>query len=152
MNSFGRSIAGVIAVIMIVIYPLLHIAEGYDSILEGVVKSAVKQCHIRVEANREITLKDYETLIEKLEQTGEYFNIELEAVHPVTGKELYFSVTYSYDILKQLYQTGSFPLQRGDYFIIKVSCKNTSALKKLKARFREDKARLDEIVIGGEII
>lgn len=88
MDGFGRFIVIVIAVIMILLYPLQYIAQSQGETVEDIVEAKAAEFVDTCRHRGYITLDDYEHFIEDIDRTGELYNINLEVSHPVSGKEL----------------------------------------------------------------
>lgn len=88
MDIVGRYTAIILAVILMILFPLQYIAQAQDETIADIVNSKALQFTDTARHQGCITLDMYEGLFNELSCTGELFDIEMEISHPVSGKEL----------------------------------------------------------------
>jgi len=88
MDSLGRFIAIIVAIILVILLPLQYVASGQGETIDNIVNTHTAEFTDTARQQGYITLDMYENLIYKLDKTGELYDIELEAAHPVSGEEV----------------------------------------------------------------
>lgn len=87
MEYPGRLIAGFIALILIVLFPLQYIAQMNSEDIDGIVSDKTKEFADTVRTKGYIDQDMYEEYINFLNQTGEFYDVEIEDIHPVAGED-----------------------------------------------------------------
>ncbi|MDF2544375.1 MAG: hypothetical protein K0S47_4093 [Herbinix sp.] len=90
MDVFGRYIAIILAVILILIFPLQYIAQGQSENIDSMVCTHATEFAETTRHQGYISLDMYENLVDELHLTGERYEIEMEVAHPIAGKEMAF--------------------------------------------------------------
>lgn len=88
MDSVGRYVAIFLAVILMILFPLQYIAQSQEETIDDIVISQATQFTDMARHQGRITLDMYEELMNKLDRTGELYDITIEVSHPVSGKEI----------------------------------------------------------------
>ncbi len=88
MDAFIRFLAVVLAIILLLLFPLQYIAQLQDESIEDVVHAHVHEFTETARNQGSISLSMYESLEEKLAKTGEQYNLSVTVSHPVTAQEL----------------------------------------------------------------
>ena len=91
MDVAGRYVAILLAVILILLFPLQYIAQAQSETMDNAVNSYATEFTETARHQGYITLDMYQTFINKLNQTGEIYEVTLKSAHPVTGKEVAFN-------------------------------------------------------------
>lgn len=87
MDVIGRFVVIVLAVILVIIFPLQYIAQSQDETMENVVYTYADELTNLSRHQGYISLDMYEEFVHKLDMTGEVYDITIESSHPITGKE-----------------------------------------------------------------
>jgi hypothetical protein len=141
-DSLITVVAIFLAAILMFIFPLMSIAERSDDIAQLTVQSAVTDFVDTARSTGKITLDNYNTLISKIEATGNTYDVEIEVKvldenvgkksawtqGQVIGENIYYSV-YTSQIMNYMASTtgegdGVYTMKEGD--IISASVKNTN--------------------------
>lgn len=88
MDSLGRYIAVIIAVILFFLVPLKYIALDQDEHIDSIVNNHSEEFTDTARQQGYISLDMYENLVQELAITNELYDIDLEVIHPVSGKEV----------------------------------------------------------------
>jgi rubrerythrin len=96
MDFPGRVIAAFIAIILMVIIPLQYVADTSERNINSIIDDCTEQFSDNIRNKGYIDTAMYEDYIEKLNLSGEIYDIEIEDIHPVTGEEV---VMYDGDAL-----------------------------------------------------
>ena len=88
MDTFIRFMAVIVAIIMLALFPLQYIAQSQDETIEDATNSYVHEFAETARNQGYISLDMYEGLEEKLDYTGELYDLSLTVSHPVTALEL----------------------------------------------------------------
>lgn len=88
MDSVGRAIAIVVAVILVLIVPLSEIAKGQAEAMHGRADTLTEEFTDTARQQGYITTEMYENYLASLGKLGDTYNISIQAAHPVNGKEI----------------------------------------------------------------
>ncbi len=88
MDTFIRFMAVILAIILLVLFPLQYIAQSQDETVEAAAHSHVHEFTETARKQGYISLDMYEELEDKLYYTGELYDLSLTVAHPVTALEL----------------------------------------------------------------
>lgn len=88
MESLGRFMAILTAIVLIMLLPLQYMAQMHDINIESYVKSQTSEFAHKIRHERKITKADYEKYINSINKKGMYYDIEIEISHPITGKDI----------------------------------------------------------------
>jgi Zn finger protein HypA/HybF involved in hydrogenase expression len=88
MDAVGRYAAILLAVLLIFLFPLQYIAQAQDETMNDVVSAYTAEFTDKARHQGYITLDMYEELLQKINQTGELYDVSIETSHPVSGKEI----------------------------------------------------------------
>lgn len=88
MDAAGRYVAIVLSVLLIFLFPLQYIAQAQNEVMDEAASVYAAEFADTARHRGYITKEMYEELIEKLDNTGEIYDIVIETAHPVTGKEM----------------------------------------------------------------
>ncbi len=88
MDSVGRAIAIVAAVILVLIVPLNEIAKGQSEAMQGRADTLTEEFTDTARQQGYITTELYENYLTSLGKLGDTYNISIQAAHPVSGKEI----------------------------------------------------------------
>lgn len=130
-------IAIFLAAILMFIFPLMSTADRNDDISEQQVQSETTKFADQIRAKGKITQDDYESFLTAIAQTGNSFDVEIEAKlldensrkktseasSTKVGENSYYS-EYTSQIESVLNENGVYLLKEGD--IVTVSVKNTN--------------------------
>ena len=142
MDNVLMTVLGLfLATILIFIFPLMSLTERNDDISQTIVQTATAEFVDKISLSGSIKPSDYEEYIQKLESTGNTFDVQIEVQHldenfskknSTTAKDLIGEnerySTFSTEILDNMYlEDGSsqnYILKKGDNVII--TAKNTN--------------------------
>ncbi|MDF2539259.1 MAG: hypothetical protein K0S76_2280 [Herbinix sp.] len=96
MDVVGRYVAILLAVLIVVLFPLQYIAQSQSEAMDAAVRAYATEFADKARHQGEISLPMYEEFMQKLDATGELYNIAIETAHPVSGKELANSIAGSH--------------------------------------------------------
>ncbi|MCI8308826.1 MAG: hypothetical protein HFJ45_01110 [Clostridia bacterium] len=141
-DSLITIVAIFLAAILMFIFPLMSIAERSDDIAELTVQTAVTSFVSTARSTGKITLDDYNKMMNKLNATGNSYDVEIEVKvldenvgkksawtqGQVIGENIYYSV-YTSQIMNYMTSNtgegdGVYTMKEGD--IISVSAKNNN--------------------------
>jgi len=142
-DSLITIVAIFLAAILMFIFPLMSVAERSDDIAELTVQTAVTEFVDTARATGKITIDNYSSMINKIEATGNTYDVEMEVKvldenvgkksawtqGTVIGENIYYSV-YTSQIMNYLSDngdsnnSGEYLMKEGD--IISVSAKNNN--------------------------
>lgn len=141
-DSLITIVAIFLAAILMFIFPLMSIAERSDDISQLTVQAAVTDFVDTAKSTGKITLDEYEKLVNKIEATGNTYDVEIEVKvldenigkksawtqGQVIGENNYYSV-YTSQIMNYMASMegegdGVYTMKEGD--IISVSVKNNN--------------------------
>jgi Zn finger protein HypA/HybF involved in hydrogenase expression len=88
MNFPGRLIAAVLAVILILLFPLPYIAKISEDNMDSYIADCTEQLSDDIRNNGYLDRATYEAYMQTLDASGELYDLEIEDIHPVTGEEL----------------------------------------------------------------
>ncbi len=88
LSPFGKTIAIVLVVVLVFLYPLPYIAKAVNKTVDDLVNINVTEFTDAARQQGTITKENYEDMIRELDCTGELYDIEIEVSHPVSGVEI----------------------------------------------------------------
>ena len=128
-------VAILLAAILMFVFPLMSISERSDDVSQLSVQTAVNEFVDNSRTIGKITSENYNTLVSKLNATGNAYDIEMEVKlldenigkktawtqGTVIGENTYYSV-YTSQIMDELGfdGTGTYKMKEGDIFSVKV--------------------------------
>lgn len=141
-------IAIFLAAIIMFIFPIMAAANTQEEMIQTSIEKIVSDFANTVAQKGKITDADYDDFIQKLNATGNTYDVNLEVqildVNPgskgtttskdMIGENIYYSV-YTTDILNEVNGTGSYNLKKGDYFIVSAKNTNTTLATQFKNFF-----------------
>ena len=128
-------VAILLAAILMFIFPMMSVAERSDDVSQLSVQTAVNEFVDNSRTTGKITIENYSKLVNKLNATGNAYEIEMEVKlldenvgkktawtqSQVIGENTYYSV-YTSQIMDELDDngTGTYKMKEGDIFSVKV--------------------------------
>ena len=126
-----------LAAILMLVFPLMSLAERTDDISQLAVQTATTEFVDNVRTTGKMTLDDYQALLSDITATGNTFSTEVliqqldenpgvkttQAEATKIGENLYYNI-YTTQVEEQLYDTGRINLKEGD--IVTVTVRNTN--------------------------
>ncbi len=88
MNNLGRLIIAFAAVILIIIFPLPYAAQTQNEVMDGHVESYTKELSDAIRQKGYLDQSTYESFVNRLDRTGDRYEIDIEDIHPVIGEEI----------------------------------------------------------------
>lgn len=92
MNSLGRIISIILAIILVLFLPLQYIAQSQVETMDHIVETHTHEFTDSVRQKGSITLKDYEEYLNRISQTKELYDIEIEHATPKTLSDLSLNI------------------------------------------------------------
>ncbi len=130
-------IAIFLAAMLMFIVPLMSVTERNDDIAQSVVQTATSEFVDTISTSGAIKLSDYDAYVQKINATGNTFDVEIEVQHldenpgkksvltagDLIGENQRYS-TFTSEILGKISEKQNYPLKKGDNVII--TAKNTN--------------------------
>ena len=88
MSFAGRLIAGLLTVVMIVIFPLQYIAQQYSENVDSHIHDHTEALSNSIREKGYLDQRMYEDYVRFLDNTGDMYDVDLEDIHAVTGEEI----------------------------------------------------------------
>ncbi len=88
MDFPGRLIAAFLAILLITFFPVQYIANTAERNIDSYVEEHTEYFSDTIRNNGFLDTATYEAYIETLDSSGEYYDVEIEDIHPVTGDEV----------------------------------------------------------------
>lgn len=150
-DSLITVIAIMLASVLMFVFPMMSIAERNDDVSLSTVQAAVVEFVDNTRATGKLTMKNYDSLMQKINATGNTYDIDMELqlrdVNPgkkglsvevnKIGENLYYS-KYKSQIMAELSATesnGEIILKEGDFISVKATNTNTTISQMLKNFF-----------------
>jgi hypothetical protein len=152
-DSLITIVAIFLAAILMFIFPLMSVAERSDDISQLTVQSAVTDFVDTARSTGKITIDEYNTMINKIESTGNTYDVEIEVKvldenvgkksawtqGTVIGENIYYSV-YTSQILNYISSTtgngdGVYTMKEGDIISVNVKNSNTTLSQTIRSVF-----------------
>jgi len=122
--------------ILLFVFPLISASEMNDSEVLAMVQSYTTEFTSNARMEGKITPQMYDEFVQKLNATGNTYDIEIEVHNPDNnakkkenihiGDTTSFYIDYTSQIMNELGADSSYLLQEGDYIVVYV--KNTNTL------------------------
>ena len=147
LSSTSLIVALLIAAALMLITPIVTLTERNDNAVQENVKVIVDEFVADIQNTGKLTMTKYQTLVERLNATGNVYDIELEVQHldenpgkkttqanyTKIGENVYYT-QYTTQVLESLEQ-GSMLLEPGDNILVSVKNQNSTAAQSLNASF-----------------
>ncbi len=88
MDFTGRMLACFFAILLLALIPLQYVADSMEANINSHIDHCTEELSDTIRTKGYLDTDTYETFVEKLDYTGELYDIEIEDIHPVTGEEL----------------------------------------------------------------
>ena len=88
MDVSGRILAVLLAVLLLTIFPLQYIASNIENSVDSHIDHDTEQLSDTIRTKGYLDVGTYEDFIERLDLSGDIYDIEIEDIHPVTGEEV----------------------------------------------------------------
>lgn len=142
-DSLTTIVAIFLAAILMFVFPLSAISEMNDNEALAMVQSYTTEFVDQIRAKGKITVEDYDAYIQKLNATGNSYdvNIEVQIADSNPGKKTenqqigdttYYGV-YTSQVEQVLNQNGQYNLKEGDYVNVSVKNTNTTISQMIKS-------------------
>ena len=105
MDFTGRVIAAFLAILLLTLFPLQYVANNIEDNLDSQIDHCTEQLSDTIRTKGYLDTHTYETFLEKLDESGELYEIEIEDIHPVTGEEVAFDNVNAVDTTNLAYKT-----------------------------------------------
>ncbi len=86
MDFPGRVLAAMIAIILITIFPLQYLAQIFNENTDTCIDDGTRQLVDDIRDKGYLDKPMYEEFMEKLDKTGELYDIEIADIHPISGQ------------------------------------------------------------------
>ena len=137
-----------LAAILLFVFPMMTLADRTDDISQIAAQTATVEFVDGVRKTGRITQNDYDRFIQKIESTGNTFDIEMElqrldenpskktaqASETTIGENVYYS-TYTTQIQQEIFSNNTIYLKQGDMFSVKIVNNNQTIAEVLKNFF-----------------
>lgn len=147
-SSTSTVIALFAAAVFVFVVPLVTLTERNDNVVQENVKLIVEEFVTDIKNTGELTLAKYQDFQNRLEATGNSYNIDIEiqyidenpgkkleqSNYTKIGENVYYS-EYTSQILDQLEDKGQIILEEGDLIYVSVSNQNSTTAQTLKSSF-----------------
>ena len=144
-NISGTAIAICVAVALLLVAPLVSLADRNDNVVQENAKLIVEEFVTDIQNTGVLTKAKYQNLENSLAATGNTYNIEMEVQHldenpgkkttqanyTKIGENVYYS-EYTTQVLEQLNSNGKMNLKEGDRIVVNVKNTNTTQAQTLK--------------------
>lgn len=168
METFGRVTAVILAVLLLILFPLQYEAKAQANItnqrnFQEIALFIDRSCDLK-----EFTKEDYENFLETLQRGCDGFDFEIEiytSVYTISSENLnldedslayegvtYLDVVYTGEFIEILEREGSYSLQRGDMVTISVDMKEPSIFTNLQNLFFPFVSGETSFVYGGVVL
>lgn len=88
MDFPGRLIAALLAIILVLLFPLQYIAKASESNTDSYISDCTEQFTDVIRNKGYLEVSVYEAYVRTLDASGELYDLEIEDIHPVTGEEV----------------------------------------------------------------
>jgi len=135
MNTIGKIISFVFAMLVFFILPISYHAQKQDALMQVFVQTETTKFVDAIRYNGHINEEMYLSFLSVLDSTGILYEVTMDHAHLITEPEVdnsgvvtgyyeYNLSTYETEILNTIYQeNGTYKMSQGDYFSLKVSNK-----------------------------
>jgi len=88
MDFPGRLISGILAVLLILIFPLQYIAHSHSENIDSLVDEKTHRLTDDIRSKGYLDIQMYEDYINFLDTTGERYDLNIQDIRPVKGEEI----------------------------------------------------------------
>lgn len=83
-----RLITAFVAIVLVILFPMQYIAQSHNENIDSIVASHTKSLSDSMRDKGYLDQEMYKNYINFLDTTGEFYNVTIEDIHPVTGDEI----------------------------------------------------------------
>lgn len=145
MESFGKVISFLLVGIILFLAPAYYMSLKQDMITQNYVNKEVFDFVNITRNTGKMTKDSYMRFIKKLDVTGNKYEIQIEYY----DDDIYVPED---DILKEIFENGTYRFQKGDYISIAVQSKNKTLAMKLQEFFFQSEIKNPIRAVFGGVI
>jgi hypothetical protein len=166
MNSFSKIISILIAVVLMFVAPLLYLSQKQDAINQTVIEKETTEFINTIRNNGYVTREMYRRYIEKIDKTGNLYNIEICHAHKKTvpnydestntvldGYYSYNLNTYQDEIFESFDKDEDYLFNQGDFISVTVTNRNKTMATRIMEAIYSRALQTEQIIFtyGGMI-
>lgn len=166
MNSFSKIISILIAVVLMFVAPLLYYSQKQDAITQAVIEKETTEFINTIRNNGYVTRDMYKRFIEKIDKTGNLYNIEICHAHRKTvpnydestntvldGYYSYNLNTYQDEIFESFDKDEDYLFNQGDFISVTVTNRNKTMATRIMEAIYSRALQTEQIIFtyGGMI-
>lgn len=156
--ELGRYLAGLIAIVLVVIFPVRYIAKTGAESVDSNTQAALDDMVARIQASHRLTEKDYTDLMEAVNVSGAVYMLEISAGTRFYGSEDGEEVrldtpmmTYTNEIIDTICMNGSYEFGPGDMVTFRLVRKTESPASRIANAVFATSVSPSEFISGGVV-
>lgn len=150
MGALGRMTAIILAVILLILFPIRYEAQKTDLSMSSYVNTKMDYFFHLMCSRHELSKEMYDEFCNQLSVTGISYHIDIEryseVIYSKESKETYLEYE---DVLQELNNVECVPLNQSDYLLIRVQKQNNTVIDRIKNIFLPTSNRPSVYVVGG---
>ncbi len=150
MESLGRMAAIILAVVLLMLFPIRYEAQKTDLSINSYIDTQIDYFFNLMCSRHEISKEMYADFCNQLSVTGISYKVEIEryseVIYSEEGKETYLEYD---DVIEDLKSEDSVPLNQSNYLLIRVQKQKNTAIDQIKNIFLPTWNRPYVYVVGG---
>ena len=150
MESLGRMIAILLAILFLLLFPIRYEAQKDAIAIDSYLRTELDYFLAQIKNRKEITQTMYQEFYENIVGTGVSYQVDIEKYITYHAKDYSDYLEYE-DIFYELTLNESITIAKGDYVLIRITPKTTSIIDRLKNLFLPTFINQESYVCGGKI-
>lgn len=151
MESLGRMVTIIIAVIFLLLFPIRYEAQKDAVVVDSYLRTELNYFFAQINAQLEVTQAMYQQFYDQIVNTGVSYEVEIERYVNFHAANDSNYLEYE-DITYELKTNKKVSIHPGDYVLIRVTPKTTSVMERLKNLFLPTLIDQENYVVGGRMI
>lgn len=151
MESLGRMVAMILAVILLFLFPLRYDALMEKETVESYIHQEMEHFLYQITNRKYVNVTMYENFARLISATGDLYTVEIERYTPTYyAEEGGNSVTYE-NVREQLKNQDKVIFEEGDYLVLSIKKTSDSFYDQLMNLFLPIYPLKHEVIMGGGI-
>jgi hypothetical protein len=151
MESLGRMVAILLAVILLLLFPLRYDALLQKETVESYVNQEMEYFFYQITTKHHIDVSMYEEFTQRINASGDFYTVGIESYVPTIIGETSANILDYENVLEQLKTDTKVEFETNDYLVITIHKNSESFYDRLTNLFLPMFAANDDITIGGSM-
>lgn len=151
MESLGRMVAIILAVILLFLFPLRYDALLQKETVESYVNQEMEYFFHQITSKHYIDAAMYEEFIQQLSASGNLYTVNIERYVPTVIDQNSANIVDYENVLEQLQKDSKVEFEKNEYIVLTIQKNAESFYDRLTNLFLPMFASTEEMTIGGSM-